>query len=676
MLTLFSLILLLAVAAVVARLYSWSNEKTLVHWMPLPELHSIVVDIKIEQVSKPNFDDAFMAFTIPTLSSETPVRRVASVRRLHQTPRVEFQRVQKEVHILEEAFTPVEAIPTEAGSQWRRLQGSTTVPEFDSIKLAPIKVELLAATTLVALADQYQLPGVEVMVAEKAPIVDEVKTSQAASVDEEPEFFTYEAKEKAETKTAEAPKEAVAVGYSAPKEIEQQVSALPDSQPSVVESEEEDLLAFTYTAAPTPKQLPKIAQATTKPTIGRNSTPASSSNQEPETFQNGLMDSQPTGQAVVTISPLSVSTQVAALHHFELRAQDDGHSILQDNGTGSVTIRENTTGLGGSRSFSLLTRDHVPTNIDVPIVVGEMKLNIPALSQDYLASYEVQPGEKSLGFLLVELDELTEAVSVDGLKAKTILLDENFRQVTEGNQQYVLLSGVEVGNRLVTFTRTDGKKSTRILHVHESEVTFDPNLYREREDIVLTLGEEGVLAQSQRPLSISGNDVSMTFTGEKAQKVAPSVYRLRPAPLPLGARHYVTLTHNKEEIFVGVEKSLTVDVPSEELIGAVIEKFKLQGNASACLIQVNLDKPAKRYEVLAESYNKSHVSYGLVLDKDGAFYESLGSDSRRIFVMSENQGGDAQGDNSKVNIRIEYQDGSHRNFASFCSPNSYLVEQL
>jgi hypothetical protein len=108
----------------------------------------------------------------------------------------------------------------------------------------------------------------------------------------------------------------------------------------------------------------------------------------------------------------------------------------------------------------------------------------------------------------------------------------------------------------------------------------------------------------------------------------------------------------------------------------VIKKFGLQGNSKACLIQVNLEKPAKKYDLFAESYGQSHVSYGLALDEDGQFYETLGEKSRRLFVMSENQGGDELAENAKINVRIEYQDGTKRSFSTFCSANTYLVEQL
>lgn len=680
MLTTLSLLTLLLLVAVGLRLHSWSTEKSLVQWPLNPSLISLSNSTSIEVVVAPSLEDAFVAYTIPELTLEAPVRKMASAPKRRALPRVQFQAIQKEVHILDEVFAPIEEFETNSG-EWRELQGSTKVPEFDTIKLEAIVAAPIEATNLLALADQYSLPQETMVAAVKEekketipapPVVEDiVKTSQAASVDAEPEFFTYEAKpvekEVAAPVVAEKTPE-----YSLPDDIQVAEAQPETTQKDLAQAEDEDLITFSYTGAQPEKQLARpaatIAKSNSKPVDTHKPAPAPVEEAEEE---QGFVSSH----VNVVIAPLSVSTQVQRLRHFELRAQDDGNTILQDNGSGEVAIQETSVSAHGSRSFVLLQRDHIPTHIDVPMAAG-VKLEVPAMERSFFAQYEVRPGQVPVGHVLVELDDETESISVDGIKPRMTRLTDQFKKTTDSDYRYVMLSGVEVGNRLLTSVRSDGRKSQRIIHVHEEEMTFDANLYGQSGDLVLSLSEEGMLSRSRHDLVISGEHVSMTFGGERAQKISPANYKLRAPPLLLGSRHYVTLTHQKEEIFVGVEKSTEVEVPSEDLIREVIRKFGLEGHAAACLIQVNLDRPAKRYEVLAESHGQSHVSYGLVLDKDGQFYESLGESSRRLFIMSENQGGEEAARNAKINIRIEYQDGSKRNFASFCSPNTYLVEQL
>lgn len=679
MLTTLSLLTLLILAAVGVRLHSWSTEKTLVQWPVVPSFISLTDSAPQQIVAAPTLEDSYAAYVVPELTLEAPVRKVAAARKSRPAPRVEFQRVQKQINILDEVFAPIEEFESTNG-EWREIQGSTTVPEFDSIKLEAVAAAPLETTNLLALADQYSLPQ-ETMVAEvevketkKAePVVveDAVTTAQAASVDAEPEFFTYEAPEaKPVAKVAVA--EEKAPEYSLPEDIQVAEAKPETTQKDLAQAEDEDLITFSYTGAQPAKQLQRpaqtIAKSNSKPVNTQKPAPAPAPEADEEL---GFMNTQ----ASVVIAPLSVSTQVDRLRHFEMRAQDDGNTILQDNGSGEISIQETQATQSGSRSFVLLQRDHVPTHVDVLFASG-VKLEIPVMERSHFAQFEAQPGQTLVGYVLVELDDETESITVDGVKPRVTHLTDQFKKTKDSDYRYVMLSGVEVGNRLLTAVRSDGKKSQRIIHVHEEEITFDANLYGASGDLTLTLSEEGLLSRTRHDLVISGDQVEMTFGGQKAQKISPAAYKLRAAPLLLGSRHYVTLSHQSEEIFVGVDKSTEVEVPSEDLIREVIRKFGLAGHAAACLIQVNLDRPAKRYEVLAESHGQSHVSYGLVLDKDGQFYESLGESSRRLFIMSENQGGEEAARNAKINIRIEYQDGSKRNFSSFCSANTYLVEQL
>jgi hypothetical protein len=164
MLTTLSLLTLLILAAVGVRLHSWSTEKTLVQWPATPAFFDVAERALAQVVVAPNLETEFLAYSLPELTLEAPIRKIAAVRKSLSIPRVEFQRVHKEIHILDEVFAPIEEFEPAAG-EWRELQGSTTVPEFDSIKLEAVVSAPIETTNLLALADQYSLPQ-ETMVAE------------------------------------------------------------------------------------------------------------------------------------------------------------------------------------------------------------------------------------------------------------------------------------------------------------------------------------------------------------------------------------------------------------------------------------------------------------------------------------------------------------------------------
>ena len=144
----------------------------------------------------------------------------------------------------------------------------------------------------------------------------------------------------------------------------------------------------------------------------------------------------------------------------------------------------------------------------------------------------------------------------------------------------------------------------------------------------------------------------------------------------LGGRKYVELTHQEEPVFVGFKENGNIDVPSENFMRYILSRFEGSKLGNRCLVQVNLNKKASKVDVAAESVGQSLVTYTQVLDADGRFYDSVGAKSRKLIIVGENQGAPGISQDAKINIKITYVDGSVHFIGSYCSPNTYLVEQL
>ncbi|MFN9113298.1 MAG: hypothetical protein ACK5XN_24780, partial [Bacteroidota bacterium] len=321
--------------------------------------------------------------------------------------------------------------------------------------------------------------------------------------------------------------------YSLPEDLKSQAQESVTTQKPTLKSDDE-IIAYNIVATPQTAKLPKgeVAKKRT-PKAKPVTTQPQQPKPEPE-VEHGFVSSHEV--AKVVINPLSVGRKISKLHHFELRAQDDNQTTLQDNGTGSVVIVEELADQLSSRNFVLMQKDHVATHVDIPVAAGRVDIEIPALTSEFLGKYYVQPGAKPLGYVLIELDDETDNVYLDGLRPKVVKLTDDFK-VTKGDDfRYMLFTGVEVGNRLMTTKRNDGTYSYRILHVYEEEVTFDPNIYGAKEDITVALYEEDVLSKTKRELSISSENVVMTFSGAKSAKLATNRHKVRAGALMLGAR--------------------------------------------------------------------------------------------------------------------------------------------
>ncbi len=683
--TLFSLVVLLIVANVGVRIYEWTHSTTSLD-LAIPKLALLDLGSQVQ----PEISSS--SFVLDHYNQQTYLEPVYGTKIAHRSkplPRIEFKKIDKRIDIFEEAWGDVEIEINQAES-WKEIRGDVAIPTIENFEIKKIELNAIENTKLIALFNGFKF-NEKVLVAEikkeeAVPVVvapvfanikesiiiqDKVSTLTAKSVDVDPEYFEYEsegpAQDLVQSKQASGEvlieKKSEVFDYSQPAPV---VSSVDNAEIAKENVEFFNLIRETKMPSKAPN---KKTQARVIPKVAVTS----QTNAPREKQVSALVSSQ---NAMTVVHGLSVSSQIKELRYFDLKAVDDGQTIVQDNGTGEIVLKENIQSINNSRSFLLLNREHVVTHVDVPFAPGRADLTVPALEKDFAEKFQVRDHKIPRGIVLIELDEKTENITLDGAKYSSAFLDEKFKNTKAESATYVMFYGVEVGNRTLVTTDSRGKNSQRIIHVFEEEITFDPNLYLDQKDLVLTLKEEDLMSQKGKDLAISTQDVSLTLSNISSERIGTNTYKLKAPALLMGSRHYVTLRHQREEIFVGVDTSKTVLVPSEDLISAVIRKFKLQGHSSACLIQVNLDRPAKKYDVMAESHQETHVSYALVLDKDGGFYESIGEDSKKLFIMSESQAGEAFTQNAKINIKIEYLDGSSKSFSSFCSPNAYLVEQL
>ncbi len=135
---------------------------------------------------------------------------------------------------------------------------------------------------------------------------------------------------------------------------------------------------------------------------------------------------------------------------------------------------------------------------------------------------------------------------------------------------------------------------------------------------------------------------------------------------PGGTREYFERRHVKESIFVGTWSNSPLIIPSEGYIRYVLDQFDINGNE--CLVQLNLSKPIQRAVYSSKNDEYQNIPKALYLDRDGKFYESSSDETNRIFLMGQKQG--------IMNIKLDYIDGSSQFIQSYCSNNTYLVEQL
>lgn len=359
------------------------------------------------------------------------------------------------------------------------------------------------------------------------------------------------------------------------------------------------------------------------------------------------------------------------IHNFDLNFQDDENEHVQDYGDGHIDLNYNLTTSMNIRRAVAHSRSHYPVALDLVFEGQEVNINIPAFKVDSFNSIVDELGITGQGAaLLVELDEKTEDVDLDfntKYEAK-VYLNERLKVVdrAESNYMYVLYLGTTVGNTIISFKMIDGSTTSKIIHLASDQVYYEPNFYAEITEDQFHLYSESLLTQCKSMLDITSNQFDIWSFDGTLKKLGINGYQLNRMVYPVGTRKYTELKHLDEGIFVGRWSEEHVIIPSEKYIRHALEQFDIYG--SECLVQLNLSKNIKSSYISSNSKENMMRLEEKYLDKDGSFYDEVSPDTKRIFLKGSEQG--------LINIKLDYTDGSSQFLQTYCSDNTYLVEQL
>jgi hypothetical protein len=560
------------------------------------------------------------------------------------------------------------------------------LPFHEPVKLARVEYRGELLEEMVALYDGLPVEE-KVLVAEakKLDIHDEVKTAQSSEKevtdDAEPEFFEYEDKADQIATPTEVAGAANPINENTIENVEISVQDMVPAQtpvqaqaptPSIT-----NLVGFDYSALRQDlqdKKVPTVSAVTTrqrksnKPKVD----PVPTSVPEPE-------EEERTNKSLSQMTIQGVATDLKTngpLVGFELRFQDNTSEAVEDYGDGEVTVSVAMAHQKMIRSTVILKRGFVPTNTDLIFEEGAGSVSIPVLPQDLFDDLML-PFENNgqIGSLLVKLDDSTEIAKLDVPFGKVITLDGNMRETTSEDFRYQLFVGVKAGNAILSYTH--GNEVThKIIHIHERELSYESNYFEKTNINQVSLYQEDLLSREKSPLVTSSENVKVFAKNIHGEKLNQNTYRINFGKALLGARNYLELGHEKELLFVGTKDETTISIPSESFIRHVLGSLPESQLGNRCAIQVNIKKKISDVVVGSESVGESLMVNPQYLDTDGKFYDSASEKTRKVVVFGENQGADAQDMNGKVNLKITYLDGTVDFLGTYCSPNTYLVEQL
>lgn len=363
------------------------------------------------------------------------------------------------------------------------------------------------------------------------------------------------------------------------------------------------------------------------------------------------------------------------INNFELQFHDDANLYKEDFGSGEINIEFKMNSQISIRRATILSRGYYPTTLDMVFEPGEVQATIPVFSLDAFNKLINQNNLRGFGaHTLIELDDKTEDVEIDISKKyeAKFYLDKEFNVVSrlDSAYSYVLFIGVEAGNAILNFKRSDLKIINKLVYLAKDQIFYEPNFYAEIKSDIFSFYREGVLTKCKSLINIDPSKVNpWNYKGSVVKESLNSV-KLSNMIYPVGSKKYVEVKYDelKETIFVGRWGHENIVVPTEGYISHVLNQFGNQATSNSCIMQLNIEKPVKTIAFNGQSSDQNMDMQIRILDSDGEFYQDFSEKSERVFLMGQEEG--------TVNISINYVDGSTQYLQSFCSDATYIVEQL
>ena len=100
----------------------------------------------------------------------------------------------------------------------------------------------------------------------------------------------------------------------------------------------------------------------------------------------------------------------------------------------------------------------------------------------------------------------------------------------------------------------------------------------------------------------------------------------------------------------------------------MLRVFKFTDLTRKCLVQINASKGIESVNIEGSASNGFLNLEKLYLDKDGTFGDEPTELTEKIFIAGLKQG--------SISMKIKYLDTSVDYLQSFCSDETYLIEQL
>lgn len=318
----------------------------------------------------------------------------------------------------------------------------------------------------------------------------------------------------------------------------------------------------------------------------------------------------------------------------------------------------------------ITSENSVDISFNVGLIKGEKNnLEVPLIERDVFNNILEGRERKSYGgFFLIDISEIILDVEIDSDLDEKIYLNENFEKVSlNDDYQYILLSGVDPGNRTMNYKLLDGRWVKKTITIAQEEIFYDFFEYEEYLKINFQTYERYILTNESEKIDLTLNQI--TYIGEDTQvrKIKNAEYLFEVPIKGEFDRHYFNINHFKNSFIYGISGDRKIDIPSLDYQNVILNTLDLDESLEGtCLTEVNFSKPVLGFNVDGYSHNGRAYFETYYFSGNGKMSQEFLSKLNKVILLGEEEG--------SFNIKVEYTDGTIDFLDTFCSEGTYLIE--
>lgn len=347
----------------------------------------------------------------------------------------------------------------------------------------------------------------------------------------------------------------------------------------------------------------------------------------------------------------------------------DQDEIYTDYGTGEVKLP--VTGNDKNLNFkaTVAAKNLMRTNFEISPKADEI-YEIPVFEQERFNDIvsEFIKTENFGSYLLIDLGETLDTVSIEAKYSKKIYLDNKFRVAKNDTEyRYEFFLDVNPGNTLVRYMDLDGNVAEKILSIVRGELTYDNSTFVKSSYIEFDLLEENLLSKRNQILELDENKIKYFNTSIKADKIGINRFRIKVPKRDEAFRQYLEIDYGSK-IYIGFDRNTKLKLPGEDFIPYIKNGLGISEDTNSCLIQINLTTAIKDFRAQATSAQDIGSMQIYYMDKDGTVSRELTGLSEKILISSSDYG--------SINMKIKNIKNEIEYHQTFCTDSLYLIENI